>query len=320
MSSTVSVVIPTYYRNDSLRRAIESALRQTYEPIEVVVVDDSGEAHAREAVADYDVEYVAHEENKLANGARTTGIEATSGKYVQLLDDDDVIFESKIEKQVALLESNPDVGVAYGGIRSKTGDDIYPDPQWPDDSLRCALGILYQGTFPSSMLIERDVIEKILPLTPRPSADDIGTKIELARHTEFDYVDEILTQIGVSETHISGSPEFGRDIKNIIQEYSHLYDRYPESLRKAAKSFMYEAYAVRALNASLWSPSATAAFLKAAYYDQQEGPGSDRPVLVATAVLSLFGRPAVTMASRARGVLSRDSGPSSDSTDADPSS
>ena len=304
MGATVSVVIPTYYRNESLRRAIESVRRQAYEPVEVVVVDDSGEAHARETAADYDVEYVAHEENKLANGARTTGIEATSGEYVQLLDDDDVVFETKFEKQVALLESNPDVGVAYAGIRSRTGDEVYPDPRWPDDSLRCALGILYPGTFPSSMLIERAVVEKILPLTPRPSADDIGTKIELARHTEFDYVDEVLTGIGVSETHISDSVDFARDIADIIEEYDHLYDRYPPSLRYAALSFMYETYAVRAVNQSVWSPKATSAFLKAAYYDQKTGPGSSRPVLLASALASLFGSPGVSVASKFQGALS----------------
>jgi len=301
MNSTVSVIIPTYYRNDSLRRAIESVQRQTYEPIEIVVVDDSGEEHARETVAEYDVEYIAHEENKLANGARMTGIEATNGKYVQLLDDDDVIFETKIEKQAALLESDPETGVAYGGIRSKAGNDIYPDPPWPDDSLRCALRILYEGTFPSSMLIERKVLEKVMPLTIRPSADDIGMKIELARHTEFDYIDEILTQIGVSEDHISDSVAFADDIQQIIHEYDHLYDRYPPSLRNAALSYMYEVRAVRLLHGSLWSSEAILSFLRAAYHHQQTAPGSSRLVLVASAAVSLFGTPGVTVASKVRG-------------------
>lgn len=50
----VSIVVTTHYRNRMLREAIESALGQTYEPIELIVVDDSGERHAEAAIEAYD--------------------------------------------------------------------------------------------------------------------------------------------------------------------------------------------------------------------------------------------------------------------------
>lgn len=58
----VSVIITTFYLNDTLGAAIERALGQTYPGIDVIVDDDSGERFAEEVVDGYDVTYVAHDE------------------------------------------------------------------------------------------------------------------------------------------------------------------------------------------------------------------------------------------------------------------
>jgi glycosyltransferase involved in cell wall biosynthesis len=300
MDPLVSVVIPTYYRNDSLPGAIESVENQTYGNLEVVVVDDTGEDNAREVVQNYDVEYVAHDHNQGGNGARNTGFEVCDGEYVQLLDDDDRLFPEKVRKHVDLLESDPDVGVAYSGVITPDGDEVYPDPDWPDDSLRCALQLLYPGTFPSSMLIDAEVFRSVSPLQARDAADDIGTKIELATRTEFDYVDELLTNIGASEDHRSDDPTFSRVLVETIEQYDHLYDRYPPSLRRAALCFAYEAWGGRELQESFWSSTAIVAFAKAAYYAERGRVGSDRSVLVPATLASVFGRPGVDAASLVR--------------------
>jgi len=298
----VSVVVPTHYRNESLRETLESVHGQTYDPIEVFVVDDSGEGHARTAVEDFPVTYIPHEENQGSNPARNTGIRASSGEYVQLLDDDDCLLPRKIEKQVALLESDPAAGVAYGGVATKADKRVLPDPECRGDPLRCALQIIYPGTFPSSMLIDRDVLTAVVPLQYRPAADDIGWTIELARRTEFAAVDEVLTDIGNSETHKSDSIEFPLEVRKIIGEYDHLYEHYPPAVRHAALSFMYESLAIQTLNERSWSPRAPLAYLKAAYHG---GPvSSSRPVLLAAAAASLFGRPGVDIASHLRAAVS----------------
>jgi glycosyltransferase involved in cell wall biosynthesis len=297
----VSVVVPTHYRNESLRETLESVRLQTYDPIEVFVVDDSGEGHARATIEGFDVEYVAHDENRGSNPARNTGIQASSGRYVQLLDDDDRILPRKIETQVALLESSPETGVVYGGVLNKAGDKVYPDDWCRADPLQCALRIIFPGTFPSSMLIERDVLTEVTPLRYRPAADDIGFTIELAQRTGFDHVDEVLTDIGRSETHQSASINFPLEVRKIIREYDHVYERYPPEVRHAALSFMYESLATHTLNERAWSPTATAAFVKAAYHGGSVS--SPRPVLLVAAAASVFGRPGVEIASRVRGIL-----------------
>lgn len=93
--ATVSVVITTYYRNDLLRGAVESALAQTHEPVEVILVDGSGEAHARPVAEEYPVEYIAQNRDRGAQAARNAGAERVVGEYVQFLDDDDRLLPEK---------------------------------------------------------------------------------------------------------------------------------------------------------------------------------------------------------------------------------
>lgn len=76
---SVSVVVTTYYRNEWLARAVESALDQRHEPAEVVVVDGSGDEHARPVVEGYDVTYLPQPENRGVVADRNRGIARASG-------------------------------------------------------------------------------------------------------------------------------------------------------------------------------------------------------------------------------------------------
>ena len=114
----VSVVIPTFKRSDTLARAIQSVLNQTYKELEILVVDDN----IRESVESIMVHEIVSsfednrvrlvEQEKHINGAvaRNEGIKAAQGEYVAFLDDDDEFMAEKIEKQVAFLNSHQDVG------------------------------------------------------------------------------------------------------------------------------------------------------------------------------------------------------------------
>lgn len=119
----VSIIITTYKRPTMLKRAIDSALKQTHEKIEVLVVDDNNpnteyRAMTEELMAQYQdndkVNYIKHSKNKNGAAARNTGINAARGKYLTYLDDDDVYAPTKVEKQVELLEKTG-VKAAYCG-------------------------------------------------------------------------------------------------------------------------------------------------------------------------------------------------------------
>ena len=102
----VSVVIPTYNRPEHLIRACEAVLGQTYEPIEIVVVNDNSDADYSGVVAELGarITYVERSENGGGSAARNTGIEAARGEYVAFLDDDDIWNPDKLMKQIASLK------------------------------------------------------------------------------------------------------------------------------------------------------------------------------------------------------------------------
>jgi glycosyltransferase involved in cell wall biosynthesis len=116
MLPLVSIIIPTYKRPVFLKRAIESALNQTYHEIEIIVVDDNNEGdnyrkETEEVMKDYEanprVNYLRHKFNINGSAARNTGINFSKGKYIALLDDDDCFAPKKIELQVEMLENTP---------------------------------------------------------------------------------------------------------------------------------------------------------------------------------------------------------------------
>lgn len=121
----VSVIIPVYNAEKYLDRCVESLCKQTYENIEVVLVDDESKDSSGK-ICDEWVEKdsrvkVIHKSNAGAGYARNTGIEAAEGEYIAYADADDYLLENAIEKAVTrIIETEADV-CYYGCI------DIGPD-------------------------------------------------------------------------------------------------------------------------------------------------------------------------------------------------
>ncbi|WIV67429.1 glycosyltransferase family 2 protein [Natrialbaceae archaeon AArc-T1-2] len=122
----VSVVIPTYNRAATLPRAIDSALQQTVDDLEVIVVDDGSTDETEAVLETYDdprVRPIVHATNRGANVARNTGIEHAHGEYVAFLDSDDEWHPAKLERQLAALEGRSDdwVGVYCDSAHELSG-------------------------------------------------------------------------------------------------------------------------------------------------------------------------------------------------------
>src|SRR5712692_9764325 len=112
-----SVITPTYNRADFLRVAIASVLNQTFQDLEIIVVDDASSDRTAEVVrrfTDELIKYIRHDINKGGSAARNTGIKNSTGAYVAFLDDDDEWLPEKLGMQVDLLENSPaEVGGVY---------------------------------------------------------------------------------------------------------------------------------------------------------------------------------------------------------------
>lgn len=111
----VSIIIPTYKRPGMLGRAIESCLNQTYSNIEILVIDDNNpDSEGRKETeifmdnykSNKKVKYIKRDKNGGGCASRNTGIDSANGEYLCFLDDDDVYFEEKIEKQLNFMKKN----------------------------------------------------------------------------------------------------------------------------------------------------------------------------------------------------------------------
>lgn len=118
----ISIIIPTYNQRGFLTDAINSALSQSYQDVEVIVVDDNNpdtEARTKteQLMAAYadnpKVHYIKHEYNKNGSAARNTGFRASKGEYIAFLDDDDYWDSQKIERQVTYLKEHPQFDAVY---------------------------------------------------------------------------------------------------------------------------------------------------------------------------------------------------------------
>lgn len=120
----VSVIITTYKRADYLNRAIQSVLAQTYENLEILVVDDNDpNSEYRQATEnlmekysnDSKVRYIKHSENRNGAAARNTGLNHSKGKFITYLDDDDTYRRTKVDEQVQYLLQHQKFDAVYCG-------------------------------------------------------------------------------------------------------------------------------------------------------------------------------------------------------------
>lgn len=119
----VSVIVATFQRSQELRRALDSLAAQTYENMEIILVDDNQNSAWNEKVAaivadfmqqnpSVSIKVIVNKENQGSAKARNIGISASCGQYVTFLDDDDVYFPDKVKKQVSfMIEGNYDFSI-----------------------------------------------------------------------------------------------------------------------------------------------------------------------------------------------------------------
>tara|TARA_B100000073_G_scaffold159894_1_gene132060 strand:+ start:2871 stop:3698 length:828 start_codon:yes stop_codon:yes gene_type:complete len=104
----ISVIIPTFNRKKTLKRAIQSVLMQSYAPYEIIVIDDGSDDGTKEWLKDNypNVKYI-YQMNSGVSSARNKGIKFARGDWIALLDSDDEWLPSKLKDQANEIELNP---------------------------------------------------------------------------------------------------------------------------------------------------------------------------------------------------------------------
>lgn len=126
----ISTIIPMYNSSDTIVSAIESVLNQTYsEPLEIIVVNDGSTDGCEEIVQKIidnnktnRIIKLINKENGGVSTARNCGIKEATGEWIALLDSDDVWLPEKLEKQIEVIEKNPQIKF----LGTNVNDEVYP--------------------------------------------------------------------------------------------------------------------------------------------------------------------------------------------------
>lgn len=121
----ISVVIPNYNRAHLLEGVVESVVKQEYQNIEIIIVDDCSTDNSIEVLTQLsnkipNLFFYQVPENQGANACRNKGVQLSKGEYIAFLDSDDYFLPDKLTKQFTIFEAYPEVGFVVTGFDAKT--------------------------------------------------------------------------------------------------------------------------------------------------------------------------------------------------------
>lgn len=125
----VSIIIPTYKQTDAFKRAVNSALNQSYENVEIIIIDDNSDiaikANNQEflnSLNNFKVKYFQNECNIGSSASRNKGISLSNGQYITFLDDDDEYLPNKVLNQLnAMVENDSDFSATNVMLYNENG-------------------------------------------------------------------------------------------------------------------------------------------------------------------------------------------------------
>jgi glycosyltransferase involved in cell wall biosynthesis len=188
---TVSVIMPAYNAEPFIPQALERLLNQTFRDVEVLVIDDGSQDQTAALVQAYGppVDYI-HQPHGGVSRARNAGLRRATGQYIAFHDADDVWEPTKLEKQVAVLESRPEIGLCFTSVlvvdRELSPMRVIHARDYADF---CEALLLYPSVVTgscSSAMVRRDVVGAVGGFDPALSiAADWDYWLRLSRLTDF---------------------------------------------------------------------------------------------------------------------------------------
>jgi glycosyltransferase involved in cell wall biosynthesis len=223
----VSVIIPNYNYARFLDQAIQSVLSQTYEGLELIVVNNGSTDDSLEVLEKYGNSItVVDQENLGQSGARNSGIAKARGELIAFLDADDFWDPTKIELQMKLI--SPVSQLVYCGITSFQDTDLLSgqieSPKYSGDCSSYFIdypgdSIVLSGE--SSALFTRDLLEKVGEFDNELNSTagwDFFRRC--SKNTMFDYVSKPLAYHRLHSSNMSNSSE--KVIQDMRRAYSKL--------------------------------------------------------------------------------------------------
>ena len=228
----VSVIIPTYNRENVIERSIRSVLDQTYKDLEVLVVDDCSTDNTRsvvESIIDERLHYCRLEKNAGACVARNRGIELARGEYIAFQDSDDVWLPGKLEKQMKIFEKTA-ADLMFCKLNYHTKYGIQQIPKRLQTGFISSKASLF-GIGTQSIVAKRNVFEDIRFDASFPRYQDLELLYRVGKTYSIYCLAEGLVEYSVGTDSISSNPE------KLYQACCLLLERHPE-IREARPVMM----------------------------------------------------------------------------------
>ena len=218
MTPLVSVIIPTYKRPKYLTRAINSVLNQTYQNIEIIIIDDNNEEDEfrkltqnvlKKFIIEKKIIYIEHKYNKGVAAARNTGIKKSNGEFISFLDDDDEYLPAKTESQLKIFKDTKDkIGLVYGAFIRKDlilNKENLIEPRIKGN-VNSIMGLNKIGS-PSIVMCTKSAINKIGEFDETiPYKDDIDFFYRLSECYNISFTREVVAKYYIhAEASVSSS-------------------------------------------------------------------------------------------------------------------
>lgn len=198
MTNNISVIIPTWNREKTLRRAIFSALNQTLPPLEILVCDDEstdGSKKLVERIEDRRVKWLKGKHSGLPAVVRNRGIRIARGNWLAFLDSDDEWLPEKLEKQLKFAKKTGCLAVCSNAYSINKQERPRRYLNYSKNAITFFDLLKVNYVICSTAIIHRSLISKCLGFPENKNLkaiEDYAFGLRIATQTNFAYIDEML--------------------------------------------------------------------------------------------------------------------------------
>ena len=205
----VSVVVATYNMGHYLPQAVQSVLGQSYQNVDVQIVDDGSTDETPTILRQWDAHPRVRVHRQMNGGqarAKNQGVVLSHGDFVAFLDADDVWLPGKLSRQMPLFSGRPEIGVVYSDYE-RMDDEGRPLPKGPTRMHRGRIsGALLIENFVSfpSAVVRRDCLERHGAFDEALGMGiDYDLWLRLSAHYQFDFIAEPTVRYRIWAGHMS---------------------------------------------------------------------------------------------------------------------
>lgn len=236
MNPEISVVIPTYNRSETLPRAINSIVSQSFQNWELIIVDDCSTDNTFDIVkvfteSDVRIHYRKLVSNSGANSARNFGGREATAEILSFLDSDDEMHHSNLQNQLNKFLNDPELGLCYTGVdyysENKVISEVHPQVR---GSLEIFLftNLKGLGSSTSGFSIRKSVFINIDGFDEKMvSQQDLDMLVRVARFYSIDFVVRCNTKM-----HLNSGNRISDNYQSVIKGEVQFMEKHEQRIRE----------------------------------------------------------------------------------------